>query len=676
MLSQSNISPNSPMGATLLPGGGATFRTWAPRATAVYLNGVFGGTPQSAQTDAQLMSKDSNGYWTGFLPNAAEGDLYHFYVVGPTGLTGFKRDPYAREMALDSPFPTCSCVIRSATAYPWHDSAFITPDFSNMLIYQIHIGVYAINTPGVASTFLDVIGKIGYLADLGINVLQPLPIDEQESDPGEGYDGSDYLSPDFPYVATNPTALAGYLITVNRLLAAKNFTPLTLADITPAPAQLKCLIDLCHLYGIAVAFDVVYNHAGGWQNLNDDQAIYFFDRAAPISTPDDPFGHNESLYFTNAGGGYVGGLSFALWNQDVCQFIINSASYYINEFHIDGFRYDEISALLALNANTGWGFCANLTDTLRFIKPRLLQNAEYWPGEYSASRSSIVASTATGGAGFDAMQHDALRLAIRGAITQASQGQSAQINFDDIAGTLFPPDLPHAWQAVTCVENHDIVEKGNDQRIPTLADGSSSVSWYARSRSRVATALLLTAPGIPQLFMGQEFLEPAQWYWDPAQSNYLLDWSDLNAGLSGAAATAPNPALAAAMANHHRFTRDATRLRWTQPALRGEHLNAFHVHNQNRVIAFQRWLDGTGQDIIVVASLAETTWYNYAIGFPFSGPWQEIFNSDLYDNFPNPQVAGNNGAITADGPPLHGFNSSASITIPANGVVVFARPTQ
>jgi 1,4-alpha-glucan branching enzyme len=658
------------MGATLLPTGGATFRTWAPRATAVYLNGVFSGAPQSSQTDAQLMSQDSNGYWTGFLPNASEGDLYHFWVVG-TGSSGYKRDPYAREMATDSPFPTCSCVIRSGTAYPWHDSAFVTPDFSNMIVYQIHIGTYAISTPCIASTFLDVIGKIEYLADLGINVLQPLPIDEQESDPGEGYNGADYFSPDFPYVATGQQTLSGYLVTINSLLAAKGFPPLTLVDITPAPAQLKCLIDLCHLYGIAVAFDVVYNHAGGFNG--DDQSIYFFDRAVPLSTSDDPFGHNESLYFTNAGNGYVGGLSFALWNQNVGQFIINSAGYYISEFHVDGFRYDEISMLLALNVGPGWPFCANLTDTVGYMKPRLLQNAEYWTGEYSASRSQIVAPTSAGGAGFDVLQHDALRLAIRGAITQASRGQSAQINFDAIAGTLFPPDLPHAWQAVTCVENHDVVEKDNDLRIPTLADGLDQTSWYARSRSRVATALLLTAPGIPQLFMGQEFLEPAQWYWDPTQPNYLLDWSDLNLGLAGQAATAAKPALATAMADHHHFTKDAIQLRWTQPALRGENVNAFHVHNQNRVIAFQRWLEGTGQDVIVVATLAEGTWYNYAIGFPYSGPWQEIFNSDVYDNFPNPQVAGNSGGIIANGPPLHGFQSSAAITIPANGVVVFAR---
>ena len=70
MISQANISANTPMGANLI-GGGATFRAWAPRATAVYVNGTFGGTPMTGQTDDLLMAKDANGYWTGFIPNAA-----------------------------------------------------------------------------------------------------------------------------------------------------------------------------------------------------------------------------------------------------------------------------------------------------------------------------------------------------------------------------------------------------------------------------------------------------------------------------------------------------------------------------------------------------------------------------------------------------------------------------
>jgi len=652
MLSQANILPTTPMGANLI-GGGATFRAWAPRATAVYVNGTFGGTPMTGQTNALLMAKDTNGYWTGFIPNARDGDLYHFWVVGASPVSGYKRDPYAREMATDNPFPTCSCVIRSSTAYPWHDAAFVTPDFSNMIIYQLHVGTYAPSSPGVASTFLDVIGKIEYLAALGINVLQPLPIDEMETDPSLGYNGADYFSPDFPYVVSGP-ALSGYLTTINRLLAAKSFSPLAISDITPGPAQLKAMIDLCHLYGIAVTFDVVYNHAGGF--FGDDQSLYFWDRAADTSD------NNQSLYFTNMG--LAGGLSFALWNDDVREFIINSARYYIQEFHVDGFRYDEISALLSMNQDSGWSFCCDLTNTLRYVKPRLLQNAEYWPFEfqnYPRPSPLVVTPTGSGGTGFDVLQHDSLRSAVRGAVGQASQGQSATVDSAAIAANLYPQGFAHGWQTVTCVENHDLVQAGREPRIPTLADGSNQRTWYARSRSRFATGLLLTAPGIPQLFMGQEFLQSYQWSPDPTDSLHLIRWNGLNIGGDQA------------MVNHLRFTQDLIRLRWNQPALRGDNVNPFHVHDQNRVIAFHRWLEGTGNDVIVVATLAETTWYNYAIGFPYSGAWAEVFNSDVYDNWVNPIVAGNGGGIVASGGPLHGFTASANIVIPANGMVVFAR---
>ncbi len=509
-----------------------------------------------------------------------------------------------REMATDNPFPTCSCLIRSSTAYPWHDAAFVPPDFSNMIIYQLHVGTYAPSSPGAASTFLDVIGKIQYMAALGINVLQPLPIDEMETDPSLGYNGADYFSPDFPYVVSRP-ALSGYLSTINRLLAAKGFSPLALSDITPGPAQLKAMVDLCHLYGIAVTFDVVCNHAGGF--FGDDQSLYFWDRAADTSD------NNQSLYFTNMG--LAGGLSFALWNDDVREFIINSARYYIQEFHVDGFRYDEISALLSMNQDSGWSFCCDLTNTLRYVKPRLLQNAEYWPFEfqnYLRPSPLIVTPTGGGGTGFDVLQHDGLRSAVRSAVGQASQGQSATVDFDAIAGNLYPQGFAHGWQAVTCVENHDLVQAGREPRIPALADGSNRRTWYARSRSRFATGLLLTAPGIPQLFMGQEFLQSYQWSPDPADSLHLIWWNGLD--------TASDQA----MVNDLRFTQNLIRLRWNQPALRGDNVNPFHVHDQNRVIAFHRWLEGTGNDVIVVATLAETTWYNYAIGFPYSGPWAEV----------------------------------------------------
>jgi 1,4-alpha-glucan branching enzyme len=247
------------------------------------------------------------------------------------------------------------------------------------------------------------VDKIDYLAALGVNVLQPLPIDEAETSPSLGYNGSDYFSPDLPYVVHDRDALQGHLQRLNQLLARTGHAPLTIADIQSGPHQLKALIDICHLCGIAVVFDVVYNHAGGF--FGDDAALYFWDRARNSD-------NNNSLYFTDRG--WAGGLSFALWNRDVRQFLINASTYYLQEFHVDGFRYDEVSALVNLNGQSGWSFCQDVTGTVRFLKPRALQNAEFWP-----VNADVVRRPASG-AGFDVIQHDGLRESIRGAVAQAS----------------------------------------------------------------------------------------------------------------------------------------------------------------------------------------------------------------------------------------------------------------
>src|SRR5271154_6449693 len=206
---------------------------------------------------------------------------------------------------------------------------------SPVIAYQLHIGTYAIRNAGIASNLLDVACELPYLAALGVNVLQPLPIDEQEANPSMGYGGADLFSPDFPYVAAD-CDLPSYLATVNGLLTAKQLAPLKLADIRSEPAQLKVLVDLCHVHGIAVVFDVVYNHAGGFtvNNQLDDNCIYYFDRVANVGN------NNDSLYFTDQDR-HTGGLAFAMWNNDVCQFLFDNARHYIEEFHADGFRYDE-----------------------------------------------------------------------------------------------------------------------------------------------------------------------------------------------------------------------------------------------------------------------------------------------------------------------------------------------
>src|SRR5215469_12768024 len=91
-------------------------------------------------------------------------------------------------------------------------------------------------------------------AALGINVLQPLPVEETETDPSMGYNGADLFSPDFPYVVADSRTLKQHLATINGLLQAKNQPPIGAGDIASGTAQLKALVDLCHVYGIAVVF--------------------------------------------------------------------------------------------------------------------------------------------------------------------------------------------------------------------------------------------------------------------------------------------------------------------------------------------------------------------------------------------------------------------------------------
>ena len=127
------------------------------------------------------------------------------------------------------------------------------------------------------------------------------------------------------------------------------------------------------------------------------------------------------------------------------------------------------------------------------------------------------------------------------------------------------------------------------------------------------------------------------------------------------------------MLDHLRFTRELLDLRRRSPGLRGQGFRVVHVHDHNRVLAFHRWVEGEGHDVIVVLHLANFTRMEYRIGFPGGGDWSEVFNSDVYENWVNVGVVGNGGRVVADLQPLHGFNYSAPIVLPANSVMVFAR---
>ncbi|MDR1990144.1 MAG: alpha amylase C-terminal domain-containing protein [Acidobacteriaceae bacterium] len=637
-----HIDANTPMGATLVDGG-ATFRVWAPHATAVHVVGSFNKFKR--RSNAALVH-DGHGQWRGFIPGVGDRATYKFLIDGPAG-PGLKRDPYARELLN----PRRDCVVR-ASDFPWHDCGFTTPPFHEWILYQLHVGAYSAPRPQCTGTFLDVVERVPYLADLGVTAIQLLPIQEFSGAFSLGYNGTDYYAPEMVY-SVSDAALAERMPRVNTILDARGQTPYHEEDLRGEMNQLKALVDICHIYGIAVVFDLVFNHAGGGFG---DETLWFFDRQRGIETP---LWWN-SLYFSDRT--WAGGVVFNFHENDVREFLINNARFFLDEYHVDGFRFDEVSVIDREGGGRGWDFCQDLTETLRSHKPDALLHAEYWP-----VNPWVVTDHQNNGAGFHTTMTDGPRIAIRRVLAEASIPGTHPLPMT-VLGAQFGLDyLPNRWRGVNSLENHDLVmqPKGNDSnrmpRIARLADPSNARSWYARSRARVATGLLLTMPGIPLLFMGQEFLEDKPW------SDAVADAPELALYWNGLHDSDPT------MRDFLRFTREAIALRRTQPALTSEGFALIHAHDENRIIAFQRWVPGQGRDVIVVASFATETWRNYEIGFPSAGDWREVFNSDTYDQWVNPRVEGNRGTVRADGPPRHGLPCSARLTIPANAILAFAR---
>jgi 1,4-alpha-glucan branching enzyme len=638
--SQQHITSATPMGANLVDGG-ATFRVWAPRARQVYVCGEFNGWVRDASS---LLVKNGDGRWTGFVAHAREGERYKFFVVGEgEGNEGFKRDPYARQLTRAWPDP--DCILRSAGTFPWQDWSWHPPDFRDLVVYQFHVGTwYGPNREQRVATFLDVLDRVEYLADLGVNAIEPLPVVEYSTPRSMGYNGSDLFSPEMDYEVADGE-LDSYLALANRLLGAKGKSPLAREVLAIGINQLKALVDICHHHGIAVILDVVYNHASG-DIVGQPESIYFFDRV-PGTNP------NDSLYFTDQN--HTGPV-FAFWNQDVRQFLIDNARFFLDEYHVDGYRYDQVTVIDKQNAGSGWLFCQHLNATLDAQDASAINVAEYWGPE-----PAVVRVQDEDGAGFHAAWHDGLRRAVRGVIGQAAGGRDASVDWQPVVDQLRAPGFRDAWRAVQYIESHDEVYRDRGLRIPRLAVGDTDTrTWHATSRSRVATGLILTAPGIPMLFMGQEFYEDKRWADDPPNHKGALIWWD---GL----------ATDKTMSDFHRFTRDLIWLRRRHPALRDEGARTVSMENGPRVLVFQRWVEGSGRDVMVVASLSEQTLHGYRIPMPGAGRWLEVFNSDVYENWVNPGLSGNGGSVQADGPAMNGLPSSASVTVPANSILVFAR---
>lgn len=459
--SQEHVSASTPMGATLVTGG-ATFRVWAPAAREVHVLGDFNGWVRGG---GSLLHRHDDGRWTGFCPGVTDGTRYKFYVVGE-GSEGFKRDPHARELTPDWPNP--DCIVRRHDSYPWHDAGWRPPAFNDLVCYQLHIGTfYGPERATRVARFLDVLDRVEYLADLGINAVEPLPIVEYSTPRSMGYNGSDLFSPEMDY-QVDDDEIDRYLPRVNRLFLQKGLAPLLREHLAIPINQVKAFVDICHAYGLAVILDIVFNHASG-DVRGQDESIYFFDRRPP--------GHdNDSLYFTDQE--HTGPI-FAFWKPEVRQFLIDNAMFFLDEYRVDGFRYDQVTVIDTQNAGSGWLFCQDLTSTVGAARPAAIDIAEYWGPE-----PAVVRPRWEGGAGFDASWHDGLRRAVRGVVAEAAGGRDAAVHWQPVVDQLRAPGFPDAWRAVQCLRRRGLARGLQQRCLRELGEPGRCGQWREHPRGR------------------------------------------------------------------------------------------------------------------------------------------------------------------------------------------------
>ena len=226
---QNYVDRNTPMGATLISGG-VTFRVFAPAAREMYL--LTGASLVAAQAPGfvphvsdRLFSLGDNT-WGAFVPGLAEGDAYRFWIVGMAA-SGLKRDPRARELGANPPYPNCDCLVRSPDTFPWHDQNFQPPAFNDYILYQLHVGTfYRVDATGrdqrrQIGRFLDIFARVEYLRDLGVNAVQLLPIQEFPTETSLGYNNLDFYSPEMAYEVHDVRDLARYLAEVNSMLVGR-----------------------------------------------------------------------------------------------------------------------------------------------------------------------------------------------------------------------------------------------------------------------------------------------------------------------------------------------------------------------------------------------------------------------------------------------------------------------
>lgn len=575
---------HAPYGSTPTEGGGVVFRVWSPDRTVCHVRGEFNGWGTS-----DLMNHVGDDFVL-HVPAAADRDMYKYYFQNSVWNTD------ARARALN-PGDNYNAIVEDPTRYTWQVEDFDVPDFEDMVIYQLHVGTFAgLNDPYGSAPFpakyVNVAERADHLADLGINVVQLCPITEFPWDYSAGYNPVTQWAPESYY-----------------------------GD----PDDVRAMVDALHQRGIAVIHDIVWNHFSYNDNFlweYDGTQFYFDDPAVET-----PWGSQADF---DRGG--------------VRRWFIESAHMWLGEYRMDGFRMDATEYMnIYPQEGAGWSLMQWLNDEMdrRWIDK--ISIAEQLPDD-----SWVTRPTGLGGAGFDAQYYDHFTDRLREEIIDAAYGDPEMWVIADILDGS--GEYLSGRHVMNYLELHDEAwpSSGGQRMVKTIDTTAPHDDEYARGRVKLAQGLVLTAPGIPAILQGSEWLEDNDF---GTGADNRIDWSHKTA-YSGI----------------FDYFSEVIHLRTSNPALRADAgIEIFHVNDSANVIAFRR-TDYAGNDVVVVANFSNNDYSAYRIGVPVLEGWVEAVNSQ------DPKYMGdgtlNPGTIIPEAIASDGYPQSVEIALSRMALVI------
>ncbi len=590
------------VGATI----GVHFAVWAPNADRVSVVGDFNGWDGRVHPMRLLAP---SGVWEIFIPDLADGENYKFEILAKTGEILKKADPFG--FAFEVP-PQSASVVRDISGYEWKDQAWMAHRREQgewlgrpMAIYEAHLGSWA-RVPEEGNRFLTYTELahrlVPYVKDLGFTHIELLPVMEHPFSGSWGYQVLGFFAPTSRY---------------------------------GTPEEFKYFVDACHQAGLGLILDWVPGHFP-----KDQHGLARFDGTALYEHADPRQGEHQDW----------GTLIFNYGRNEVRNFLLSNALFWLDEYHVDGLRVDAVASMLYLDYSrregewipNRYGGRENL-DAIAFLQElNRLTHGEY-PGSITAAEEStswggVSRPVHLGGLGFTykwnmGWMHDMLHYAHEDPVHR--RWHHNQITFSMLYAFTENFILPFS---------HDEVVHGKR----SLLDRMPGDVWQKHATLRALFGYMYGHPGKKLLFMGAEL---GQWHeWNHDRS---LDWHLLQ-----------DPAHAAL----RRFVQD---LNWHYAAEPSLHERDFTPDgfswidcndNENSVISMVRFARDRRDCLVMAFNFTPVPRLGYRIGVPAPGHYAEILNSDsaIYGG----SNAGNLGGLHADAVPSHGFEYSIALTLP------------